>query len=547
MTLVSCIMPTANRRKFVPSAIDLFLSQDHPDKELIIVDDGSDRVEDIIPCHPQIRYITVADRLRLGSKRNLACSIAQGEVIVHWDDDDWHAPWRISYQLASMHRGGFDLCGADRVLFVDAANAKAWEYVHPRTAAMTWLCGTTLCYRKAFWAAHKFPDIHQGEDSRFVFSARGARVGTLCDNRFCVARIHAENSCPKRPRDARWELTGIGRIRAIVGHDWEPCFGGDKGIPLPPVTAKRGRALISSASGIGDIIRVTPLVRAAYRLGYDVDVLLRPDDASTPELLRGAREIKRLIVDIPSQKGAVSAADRLRETEYEVATFTGLSAPLSRWVRARNRYAFPGTWNIEGELAGVKRLALSLGWEGRLPQPFVMKSPRRFDIPDDTVALHPGCKPNWPWKKWHDFDSLARLFPSVAIVGMPADLNNAQTYFKRPFRWPPHAKSFVGMLNLPDTAALLSQCATLISLDSGMMHLGVAVGTRTFGIFGITSPERECFESPLMESITKGLDCEAACRRSSPSRRDCSRHLECLRTLSAEDVLAQIKRLQAIE
>ncbi len=39
-TLVTCIMPTANRRQFVPGSIRMFLEQDYDRKELIVIDDG---------------------------------------------------------------------------------------------------------------------------------------------------------------------------------------------------------------------------------------------------------------------------------------------------------------------------------------------------------------------------------------------------------------------------------------------------------------------------------------------------------------------------
>src|SRR4030095_9083631 len=54
--LVSCIMPTYNRRLFVPQAIQYFLRQDYPRKELVIVDDGSDPVADLLPPHQPLRY-----------------------------------------------------------------------------------------------------------------------------------------------------------------------------------------------------------------------------------------------------------------------------------------------------------------------------------------------------------------------------------------------------------------------------------------------------------------------------------------------------------
>lgn len=57
LPLVSCIMPTYNRRAFVPQAIYYFLRQDYPNKELIIVDDSTDEVGDLIPGDERIRYI----------------------------------------------------------------------------------------------------------------------------------------------------------------------------------------------------------------------------------------------------------------------------------------------------------------------------------------------------------------------------------------------------------------------------------------------------------------------------------------------------------
>ena len=41
LPLVSCIMPTADRRRFVPRAVHQFLAQDYPNKELVILDDDT--------------------------------------------------------------------------------------------------------------------------------------------------------------------------------------------------------------------------------------------------------------------------------------------------------------------------------------------------------------------------------------------------------------------------------------------------------------------------------------------------------------------------
>src|SRR5436853_5015409 len=92
---VSCIMPTFNRRRFVPRAIYYFLSQDYPEKELLILDDGVESAADLIPDDPCVRYVRLEGREVLGRKRNLACEEARGDIIAHWDDDDWMARSRL--------------------------------------------------------------------------------------------------------------------------------------------------------------------------------------------------------------------------------------------------------------------------------------------------------------------------------------------------------------------------------------------------------------------------------------------------------------------
>src|SRR6185369_6577100 len=71
--LVTCIMPTHNRRSFIPQAIRCFLRQDYSQLELLVVDDGTEAVEDLVPVSDRIRYLRFNQKLTIGAKRNLAC------------------------------------------------------------------------------------------------------------------------------------------------------------------------------------------------------------------------------------------------------------------------------------------------------------------------------------------------------------------------------------------------------------------------------------------------------------------------------------------
>jgi len=309
----------------------------------------------------------------------------------------------------------------------------------------------------------------------------------------------------------------------------------------------RPAALVSAARGIGDILRVTPLARVCVQLGYDVDLLLAPDYPGVAELLEGAEGIRRLfLLRGPWSGDGEERLDGLTRTVYDVATFTTWSLPFQHLVHARRMLAFDqADWIRDGDSASVRRIASALGWSGPLPLPFAVPSHRRFALAEGTVALHPGCKPDWPWKKWHGFADLARRLPRVVVVGSAHDAINERTYFGRSFVWPPHVQDYAGRLSLADTAALVSQCAALVANDSGLMHLGVALGVPTFGIFGITSPVREAIDAPNMMAITKRLPCEPACRRGPWGRRDCEHHLQCLRTLTADEVGERIDAVLA--
>jgi glycosyltransferase involved in cell wall biosynthesis len=216
---VTCVMPTSNRRRYVPHAVDCFLRQDYPDLELLVVDDGADEVADLMPADRRVRYVRLPCRQQIGAKRNTACDLAAGAVIVHWDDDDWSADNRVSEQVTALVASGADLCGQSRVLFYEPVANRAWEYRYPADAR-PWVHGATLCYTKAFWRRNPFPDIRLGEDTRFVWAGRPQQVIALDDRRLYVGTIHGANTSPKQLADRRWHACAVADVQTVVGDAW---------------------------------------------------------------------------------------------------------------------------------------------------------------------------------------------------------------------------------------------------------------------------------------------------------------------------------------
>ena len=216
--MVSCLMPTADRRRFVWHALQLFLRQDYANRELVIVDDGRDRVEDLVPDDPRIRYVRAERSPTLGAKRNLACSLARGEILAHWDDDDWAADARLSLQVAALQASGAEVCGLSVVRYFDPVEARAWEY-RWTDQQRAWVGGNTLMFRRAAWERRPFPGLNVGEDTRWVWSQ--ASVHALPDPSWFAALVHTRNTSRKQTRGSRWHPIDLGLIQDALGADWE--------------------------------------------------------------------------------------------------------------------------------------------------------------------------------------------------------------------------------------------------------------------------------------------------------------------------------------
>jgi glycosyltransferase involved in cell wall biosynthesis len=238
--LVTCIMPTYNRRRFVARAIDYFLRQDYYRSELLIVDDGTDLVRDLVPDTPRVRYIALPSRMSLGAKRNLACEQANGDIILHWDDDDWHAPHRVRYQVEALLEHGADACGINQILFYDCRDRAAWMYAYPPTERF-WLYGNSLCYRREFWERNRFADVNVGEDTMFVWQSRGARMVALGDSTFHVSIMHGDNVSAREASGAYWRRHDPDAVRRILGADLgfydNPASDVGGRAPPPPATS----------------------------------------------------------------------------------------------------------------------------------------------------------------------------------------------------------------------------------------------------------------------------------------------------------------------
>ena len=117
---VSVCTPTFNRRPFFRSAIQCFNHQTYPmhRMEWIIIDDGTDKIEDLVASHPNVKYFKSSEKMTLGKKRNLMHANSCGDIIVYMDDDDYYPPERVSHAVESLMANPGILCAGSSEIYI---------------------------------------------------------------------------------------------------------------------------------------------------------------------------------------------------------------------------------------------------------------------------------------------------------------------------------------------------------------------------------------------------------------------------------------------
>lgn len=203
--LVSCIMPTRDRRKWIPRALECWQAQTYQPLQLVVLDNGGEPIKDLIPADSRITYTRAGQGLKLGMIRNLACQLATGEFIAHWDDDDWYSPDRIEKQIKAI--GSAPMCVPQGCHF--AAEGQAYRL----DADPMFGIGSGLLYRRDYWMRSRFsPVAHSGEDSIFIQQCRekvrvdgyGLIVASIHENHTSQRIMNQKCSMSELPKGYRW-------------------------------------------------------------------------------------------------------------------------------------------------------------------------------------------------------------------------------------------------------------------------------------------------------------------------------------------------------
>lgn len=188
--LVSCVMVTTDRARLAERAIECFIAQSYPNRELVVLDGSdSDQLQQGIEAI-RIRKIKLHREPQtgrsMGELRNLAVERSAGQYVCIWDDDDLYDPDRLSIQMNAITSLGADACFLARLqLWWPARRILAHSF------RRTWE-GSMICAKDKM---PRYPALHRGEDLAVPYRLwRSQRVVMLDEPRLYTYVFHGGNT-----------------------------------------------------------------------------------------------------------------------------------------------------------------------------------------------------------------------------------------------------------------------------------------------------------------------------------------------------------------
>jgi heptosyltransferase II len=328
-----------------------------------------------------------------------------------------------------------------------------------------------------------------------------------------------------------------------------------RGVYVPPgATLKPFRILVRASNWLGDSVISVPAVRAikAGRPDAHVTIAAPAKIASVWKLVPEVDEV--LPIDA---KKIFATVNTLRcQPRFDVAILfpNSFRAALEAWLAGvPRRVGFPGhhrRWllnqvateeqrrgPIQHQVHRYLRMARELG-APKDPPPMRMVLPRiKANGAPARVGLCPGAEYG-PAKRW-----LPERFAEVALAiaeqrpvqwilfGTTAD---QQTGAAIESTLAAHCVNRIGQTTLDQLANELSECALLLTNDTGTMHLATLLGVPVVAVFGSTEPR---LTGPLgsgHDVIRHQVECSPCFLR------ECPIDFRCMKAVGVEEVVAAV-------
>lgn len=179
---ISCLLVTANGRfEYFRRSCQCYFDQTYPNRELVVVNEGSQDYQDQISAHlanrSDVHLIFLKGKYSLGALRNISIALSNGEIFVQWDDDDFNSPERLSVQYAYLknHPTARVCYMSDQLHFYFTTKRLFWndwaEFHSGSRKEYSLIPGTIMAYKTGFSARYPSSGVNcsAGEDSVLAY------------------------------------------------------------------------------------------------------------------------------------------------------------------------------------------------------------------------------------------------------------------------------------------------------------------------------------------------------------------------------------------
>ena len=206
--LVTVIIPSFNHELWVAEAIDSVLNQTYPNKELIVVDDGStDSSASVIEKYAKQNLLTaIYKQQNLGQSHslNLALRIARGDLVCFLPSDDWFLPTKLAIQVERflslsseygvVYGKGYNCCRD--TLALSPTNLPVYEGdIFPKLLSIgNFIFPATPMFRKSVFIDYAFDESFMAEGESIYVKIAQSYKFSYVDEPLAVMRAHSYNT-----------------------------------------------------------------------------------------------------------------------------------------------------------------------------------------------------------------------------------------------------------------------------------------------------------------------------------------------------------------
>lgn len=165
LPLISCVCVSKNRPEFLKKAISYFSQQTYANKELIIVHENDNTINEDVGLQGEsitVIQIPSGSEASLGERRNISIQHCKGEYFCQWDDDDWFHHQRLEIQMKNLLDSAKPALVLNRLLLYDQLRHRGYL-----SSGRFWE-GTLLCKTELFDDYIQYPKINRGEDNELL-------------------------------------------------------------------------------------------------------------------------------------------------------------------------------------------------------------------------------------------------------------------------------------------------------------------------------------------------------------------------------------------